>query len=126
MRFRGGGVGHMYMRQVEPWLDATGWGATWPSLEDREPEDQGCDPSITEGTNAEPITSPQDGGSGDENSDDDIETGEFEDDDGDDPEQPEDSEDDCSDEETGGNGNKSKRTGGGGDESEDEADMHHL
>ena len=38
----------MYMRQVEPWLDATGWGATWPSLEDREPEDQGYDPVETE------------------------------------------------------------------------------
>jgi hypothetical protein len=32
MRFRGGGAGHLYMRDVEPWLDETGWGATWPSL----------------------------------------------------------------------------------------------
>ena len=37
MWFHGGGVGHMYMRQVEPWLDATRWGKTWPSLSDREP-----------------------------------------------------------------------------------------
>ena len=37
MRFRGGGVGHLYMRQIEPWLDATGWGASWPSLIDRDP-----------------------------------------------------------------------------------------
>ena len=38
MRFRGGGVGHRYMRQVEPWLDATGWGASWPSFTHRIPE----------------------------------------------------------------------------------------
>jgi hypothetical protein len=37
MRFCGGGVGHLYMYQVEPWLDVTGWGATWPSLADRDP-----------------------------------------------------------------------------------------
>ena len=38
MRFRGGGIGHRYMRQVEPWLDATGWGASWPSFTHRNPE----------------------------------------------------------------------------------------
>ena len=38
MRFRGGGVGHEYMRAIEPWLDSTGWGASWPVLEDRDPE----------------------------------------------------------------------------------------
>lgn len=37
MRFRGGGVGHMYMRYIEPWLDGTGWGKSWPSLHDRDP-----------------------------------------------------------------------------------------
>jgi len=36
MRFRGGGVGHGYMRQVEPWLDSTRWGASWPLFNDRE------------------------------------------------------------------------------------------
>ena len=38
MRFRGGGVGHDYMRAVEPWLDLTGWGTSWPPLNDRDPE----------------------------------------------------------------------------------------
>ena len=38
MRFRGGGVGHHYMREVEPWLDSTGWGASWPVLDGRDPE----------------------------------------------------------------------------------------
>ena len=36
MRFRGGGIGHRYMRQIEPWLDGTGWGMSWPSFGDRE------------------------------------------------------------------------------------------
>lgn len=27
MRYRGGGVGHLYMRAVEVWLTETGWGA---------------------------------------------------------------------------------------------------
>jgi hypothetical protein len=26
MRYRGGGVGHLYMREVEEWLQETGWG----------------------------------------------------------------------------------------------------
>lgn len=38
MRFRGGGVGHNYMQMVEPHLNATGWGTSWPVLEDRDPE----------------------------------------------------------------------------------------
>jgi len=37
MRFRRGGIGHRYMQQVEPWLDATGWGASWPSFTHRVP-----------------------------------------------------------------------------------------
>jgi hypothetical protein len=37
MRFRGGGVGHLYMRHIEPWLDRTGWGASWPLLSNRDP-----------------------------------------------------------------------------------------
>jgi len=28
----------MYMHQVEPWLDTTGWGTTWPTLKDRDPD----------------------------------------------------------------------------------------
>ena len=27
MRYRGGGVGHLYMRAIEVWLTGTGWGA---------------------------------------------------------------------------------------------------
>ena len=27
MRYRGGGVGHLYMRAIEVWLAETGWGA---------------------------------------------------------------------------------------------------
>lgn len=26
MRYRGGGIGHLYMRAVEAWLSKTGWG----------------------------------------------------------------------------------------------------
>ena len=37
MRFRGGGIGHRYMRHIEPWLNATGWGTEWPILSDRDP-----------------------------------------------------------------------------------------
>ena len=38
MRFWGGGIGHIYMRQVEPWLDGTGWGTSWPSLRCQDPD----------------------------------------------------------------------------------------
>jgi hypothetical protein len=38
MHFRGGGIGHRHMRQVEPTLDRTGWGNNWPCLNHREPE----------------------------------------------------------------------------------------
>ena len=27
MRYRGGGVGHLYMRAIEVWLTETGWGS---------------------------------------------------------------------------------------------------
>ena len=43
MRFRGGGVGHIYMRKVEEWLDGTGWGTTWPSLQDKYPDSGGSE-----------------------------------------------------------------------------------
>jgi hypothetical protein len=102
MRFRGGGVGHTYMRQVEPWLDATGWGTTWPSLKDREPplEDE-LNPSPHNGKEAGPATSarghPQtcgdDEDSGEEDDGVDIGIDELEDGDGEDQEQPEDDDD---------------------------------
>ena len=44
----------MYMRYVEPWLDRTGWGKSWPLLEDKEPEAY-QDPD----TNPEPRTDPE-------------------------------------------------------------------
>jgi hypothetical protein len=119
MRFRGGGVGHMYMRQVEPWLDATGWGATWPTLTDRDP-DKAHEQPPAEGNTAGPAIpahNHQQSNEGDEDSGEDTDTGELEDDDGDDPEQPEDDEDGDSDEDMngsrGGNRQMYPRDGGG-------------
>lgn len=34
MRFRGGGVGHTYMRHFEGRLQVAGWGAGWPPIQD--------------------------------------------------------------------------------------------
>jgi hypothetical protein len=132
MRFRGGGVGHMYMRHVEPWLDAAGWGATWPSLGDRYP-----DPTPQEGINTGPAPSTQ---SLHQSSDDDEDSGEgtdtsgLEDDDGEDPEQPDESDsNDDSDEDTNGSRGANKHThprgredGHSGDDTEDEAEGHNL
>ena len=39
MRYRGGGVGHLYMRKVEQWLQKTGWGQDIPKAEES-PEDE--------------------------------------------------------------------------------------
>ena len=33
MRYRGGGVGHLYMRGIEEWLWKTGWGVEIPDVE---------------------------------------------------------------------------------------------
>ena len=55
MRFRGGGIGHRYMRQVEPWLDTTGWGASWPSFDHRSPE-----PILSDGQGCGDITATED------------------------------------------------------------------
>jgi hypothetical protein len=45
MRYRGGGVGHTYMRVVEQWLQETGWGHEVPDADEPEPyvaaEDEG-------------------------------------------------------------------------------------
>jgi len=38
MRFRGGAVGHLHMREIDEQLDRAGWGSSWPSLKDRDPE----------------------------------------------------------------------------------------
>ena len=37
MRYRGGGVGHKYMRLIEEWLYETGWGHEIPDIDVSEP-----------------------------------------------------------------------------------------
>ena len=38
MRYRGGGIGHLYMREIKQWLNSSKWGSSWPSsLRDRDP-----------------------------------------------------------------------------------------
>lgn len=119
MRFRGGGVGHIYMRHIEPWLDETGWGKSWPSLEDREPEADPEQPSVNincSGTEDPPTLSQsrQMGGNGNDDdddnsnvSDDAIEVDGVEDDVENDPEQPE--EDDYDSEEAGYEGEEEEK-----------------
>jgi hypothetical protein len=126
----------LYMRQVEPWLDQTGWGTTWPLLEDTYP-DPGCElPLHNQQGGADPTTSAQghhqngvNGGSGEgsggEDSEGDDDTGELEDDDGEDPEQPEVDDFDGSDEEEGANGGQrvSRHIGSRDGASESEGDV---
>ena len=38
MRYRGGGVGHKYMRAIEKWLGETGWGCKIPDIPVSEPQ----------------------------------------------------------------------------------------
>jgi len=38
MRYRGGGVGHTYMRAIEQWLWRTGWGCEIPDIDVSEPQ----------------------------------------------------------------------------------------
>lgn len=61
MRYRGGGIGHLYMREVQQRLDSSRWGSYWPnSLRDRDPSpDQ--EPPPQDGSNAA-ATSAQNGG----------------------------------------------------------------
>jgi len=94
MRFRGGGVGHRYMRQIEPWLDGTGWGAAWPSFNHRIPDlgptgQAGIDGQVN-GNSTRAMGEESDGeGGGAESPEQPEEDGE-----GDDPEQPEDDDQD--------------------------------
>lgn len=38
MRYRGGGIGHLYMREIEQQLNLSRWGSSWPSsLRGRDP-----------------------------------------------------------------------------------------
>ena len=133
MRFRGGGVGHLYMRHVEPWLDATGWGTTWPSLRDREPADP--QPEAPQRTDKGPAPTgiPEGGQRGESDDDDDddeeeADAGELTDHDAEDLEQPEDSDNDDSDKDSdeGAEGNGLIRLGDGEDETEDEEEGYHL
>jgi hypothetical protein len=85
----------MYMRQIEPWLDATGWGTTWPSLKARDPDPDG-EPLTDNGDSSGPtipgciLCGPEDNeNSADEESGEDVDMSELEDEDGEDPEQPE-------------------------------------
>lgn len=101
MRFRGGGIGHGYMRLIEPWLDQTGWGTTWPSLNHMEPNHR---PDTDNSQNQMNIAAHQRRGDGDEDggaggtavdeSDEDMES---EDGDGDDIEHPDDQEEEGDD-----------------------------
>ena len=123
MRFCGGGVGHRYMRQVEPWLDKTGWGSQWPSLSNRDPDPspihQGMDGSNDQaGGDMEGI---------DEDEDEDEEMDEDEDDDdgeGNDPEQLDD--DDDLDEEEDGGGNAARRSDPESEEDEEAVEFLSL
>lgn len=49
MRYRGGGVGHTYMRVIEQWLWATGWGCKIPdAVEEEEGPSQQKEPILAE------------------------------------------------------------------------------
>lgn len=101
MRYRGGGIGHLYMQNIEPWLNSTGWGTAWPGwLKNREP-DKGQDlvpqensstvipPAQTEETE---LGSDEEGDISDSYSDQGLEEQLAEDFDGEDEEHPEDEE----------------------------------
>jgi hypothetical protein len=129
----------MYMRHVEPWLDATGWGTTWPSLKDRYPDLERRPPQ--QGGNDAGTTAPAqgrhqgdrgNGDGGDADGGEDTDISELEDGDGEDPEQPEENDSDDSDEDMD-RANANKRThprdeegnDNRGDET-DEEEGHHL
>jgi hypothetical protein len=89
MRFRGGGIGHMYMRHIEPGLNTTGWGSTWPSIQDKypEPEEISTAPNHSHANNGG-----TEGGDGDGCED--VNTDASDDGEGQDPEQLDEVEDD--------------------------------
>lgn len=118
MRFRGGGIGHIYMRQVEPWLNNTGWGGAWPSLKDRDPDpdlDQDLDQErLRPHENMRGSTEDSQACQGREMDEEDDEgggnTSEEEDADGEDQEQPEIDEDEEEEEERNSDRNKQAYT----------------
>ena len=94
MQFGGGGVGHIYMCQIEPWLDATGWGTTWPLLKASDPDPDG-EPILDNGNSSRPtvpgyiLCGPEGNeNSADEESGEEVDMSELEDEDGEDLEQP--------------------------------------
>ena len=124
MRFRGGGIGHIYMRQIEQWLDATGWGTTWPSLGREDPNpDLASDNGNSLGCGMEDIG--DDAEEEDEDEDDSVGEDDVEDEDGEDEEQPEDSDKDSDEEESQGDGRNhpSQPIEGEWDESEEEPSL---
>ena len=67
MRYRGGGVGHLYMRAIEVWLAETGWGSDdWALLSTDEDADSTEEDSEDSGENG------NDGGSEEEVPEDDM------------------------------------------------------
>ena len=119
MRFRGGGIGHIYMRQVEPWLDATGWGTSWPLLEGRDPDP---DSEPVTPANGDEATSDEEES---DTKDSEDEGSDIDDDDGEDPEQPDEEEDESDDDDVGGDVKRPMEGGEGGsdgNETDDEVE----
>jgi hypothetical protein len=119
MRFRGGGIGHIYMRSIEAWLDSTGWGKSWPSLSNR---DLNPDCDDTEASTPGQHSSTNEG-DGEESGDSSDEVDEdVDDDDGEDPEQlmdTEDEEESSDEEDSARSGSEDSNTeSNDGDESE--------
>ena len=54
MRYRGGGVGHLYMRTIEAWLVKTGWGADDLQMPKSSDSDNDSDDSPKDGEGKDP------------------------------------------------------------------------
>ena len=59
MRYRGGGVGHLYMRAIEVWLAETGWGSNDTQedvdLEESEEDSEDDETSRTDGSSGDEV-----------------------------------------------------------------------
>lgn len=106
----------MYMRQIEPWLNATGWGTTWPSLQDRDPDPDPVpeqesppdnNPHSRPTASGDVLHSTEDTENGaDEDSGEEMDTSGLEDEDGEDLEQPKEDEEDEEDGHENGTGSR--------------------
>ena len=90
MRYRGGGVGHKYMRDTEKWLWKTGWGDEIPDIDvsepsvaaedggqpQQEPVPAGDDSDSEKGSDSDDSNQSDEGDSGDVNDEETME-GEF-------------------------------------------------